>query len=271
MLGLEQGTPVNTRLNYYWRLAATGGCFAAFGIGGIILSIVAFPLLQLTSRKTRTVRARWLIHKSFGLFMRIMESVGIMRFEVIGAEKLRNCPTTLVLASHPTLIDVVALLSLMPNANCVVKRALWDNPFLGGVVRAAKYVSNSDPDNLIEDCAADLADGTPLLIFPEGTRTPPSGKPLHFLRGAAYIALKSGVPILPVLIRCTPSTLSKSERWYQIPYRRFHLRVDVLSPISASQWISTGEPQTVAARRLTQLLEAHFTHEMGIHGYLADA
>ena len=259
-----------TKLNYCWRLMATGGCFAAFGIGGLALSIFVFPVLLLTPRNTRAVRARWLIHKFFGVFMGLMEIVGIMRFEVFGAEKLRNCRSTLVLATHPTLIDVVALLSLMPRANCVVKRALWNNFFLGGVVRAAGYVSNSDPENLIEDCAAYLEDGNSLIIFPEGTRTAP-GKPLHFQRGAAYIALKSGVPVLPVLIHCAPSTLTKSERWYQIPCLRFHLRVDVLAPVPASSWISADEPQTVAARKLTQLLEAHFSQESELHGRLANA
>jgi 1-acyl-sn-glycerol-3-phosphate acyltransferase len=259
-----------TKLNYYWRLVATGGCFAAFGLGGLALSIFVFPILFLTPRKTRTVHARWLIHKSFGLFMGMMEFVGIMRLEVNGAEKLRTCHNMLVLAIHPTLIDVVALISLMPHANCVVKRALWSNPFLAGVVRAANYVSNSDPEHMIDDCAAVLGDGNPLIIFPEGTRTVP-GKPIRFLRGAAYIALKSRLPVLPVLIHCTPSTLTKSERWYQIPCRRFHLRIDVLAPVPASLWSTADGPQTVAARKLTKMLEAHFTQEIETHGRLANA
>ncbi|TRZ56178.1 MAG: 1-acyl-sn-glycerol-3-phosphate acyltransferase [Rhodocyclaceae bacterium] len=257
-------------LNYYWRLVATGGCFVAFGIGGLALSTFVFPALLMTPRKTRAARARWLIHQSFRLFMGMMEFVGIMRFEVFGAERLRNCGKMLVLASHPTLVDVVALLSLMPQANCVVKRALWNNPFLGGVVRAADYVSNSEPESLIDDCATDLANGQPLIVFPEGTRTRP-GKPLHFQRGAAYIVLRSGAPILPVLIHCTPSTLTKSERWYQIPSRRFHLRVDVLEPVAADRWISKDAPQAVAARRLTLLLETYFTKELECHGRLANA
>lgn len=252
---------MTARLNYCWRLAATGGCFAAFGIGGLALSTLVFPLLLLIPGKARSRRARWIIHKSFGVFMQLMESVGIMRLEVIGADRLRMCRNTLVLANHPTLIDVVALISLMPEASCVVKRALWKNPFLGGVVRAADYVSNSDPENLIDDCADDLAAGNPLVIFPEGTRSQP-GQPLSFLRGAAYIALKSGMPILPVLIDCSPTTLSKREKWYQIPHRRFHLRIEVLAPISANRWIEAGEVQTIAARKLTQALEAYFTQEL---------
>ncbi|MBN9424188.1 MAG: 1-acyl-sn-glycerol-3-phosphate acyltransferase [Candidatus Accumulibacter sp. 66-26] len=252
-------------LNYYWRLLATGGCFAVFGFGGLALTTVVFPVLFFIPGRTRALRARWVIHKSFRFFMRLMETVGVMRFEVIGAERLHRCRNTLVLANHPTLIDVVALISLMPTASCVVKRALWQNPFLGGVVRAANYISNSEPESLIDDCAADLAAGNPLIIFPEGTRTRP-GQPLRFLRGASYIALKSGKPILPVLIDCNPSTLTKRERWYQIPRRRFHLRVEVLEPINAARWIAADDPQAIAARKLTLSLEAHFTQELARHG-----
>ncbi|MGH6627216.1 MAG: lysophospholipid acyltransferase family protein [Burkholderiaceae bacterium] len=252
------------RLNYYWRLAATGGCFAMFGLGGLALSIFVFPALWALSGNTRSQRARWVIHKAFGLFIGLMKTMGIMRFEVIGADKLRHCRSTLVLANHPTLIDVVALISLMPTASCVVKQALWKNPFLGGVVRAANYISNSEPENLLDACAADLAAGNPLLIFPEGTRSQP-GKPLHFLRGCAYIILKSGMPILPVLIDCNPTTLTKREKWYQIPQRRFDLRIEVLEPVDATRWVTAGEPPTIAARKLTHGLEAYFTQELRSH------
>jgi 1-acyl-sn-glycerol-3-phosphate acyltransferase len=256
---------MSNTFNYYWRLLATGGCFAAFGFGGLALATCVFPLLFVIPGKTSELRARWIIHKSFALFIRLMEVVGIMRLEVIGADRLRRCRNVLVLANHPTLIDVVALISLMPSASCVVKRTLWQNPFLGGVVRAAGYISNSDPEKLIEDCATDLATGQPLIIFPEGTRTSP-GKPLRFVRGASYIALKSSKPILPVLIECSPSTLTKREKWYHIPHRRFHLRIEVMEPESANRWVDTNETPTIAARKLTQSLEEFFTKELARHG-----
>ena len=190
-----------------------------------------------------------------------METVGIMRMEVDGADRLKNCRGMLVLANHPTLIDVVVLVSLMPNASCVVKRALWSNPFLGGVVRSADYISNSDADSLMSDCASDLLSGNPLIIFPEGTRTRP-GEPLSFQRGAAYIALRSGKPILPVLIDCNPTTLTKREKWYQIPCRPFRLRVRVLEPRQVGEWVDVTEPPAIAARRLTRSLESFFSKEL---------
>jgi 1-acyl-sn-glycerol-3-phosphate acyltransferase len=249
------------RLNYLWRLLATGGCFAIFGIGGFALSVLVFPLLRVFPGASRSLRTRWVIHLSFRAFLWLMESVGIMRMDVVGKENLRNCRNVLVFANHPTLIDVVALIALMPTASCVVKQALWDNPFLGGVVRAAGYISNSDADTLIDDCAQDLTSGNPLLLFPEGTRSRP-GEALRFMRGAAYVALRSGMPILPVLIDCSPSTLSKSDRWYHIPSRRFSLRIEVLAPLEASRLIASGDVQSVAARKLTKALERCFSREL---------
>ena len=253
-------------LDYYWRLAATGGCFAAFGIGGLLLSTLVFPTLQFLPAERRKSRARWLIHKSFGIFMRLMQAAGVMRFEVTGAERLRDCRHTLVLANHPTLIDVVALVSLMPDASCVVKRDLWKNPFLGGVVRAAGYISNAEPEQLIADCAEDVAAGNPLLVFPEGTRSQP-GRPLHFLRGAAYMALASGMPILPVLIRCSPATLAKNDKWYRIPPCRFRLAIEVHEPVAASRWVAPGDRSPIAARRLSEAMERYFTKALEQHGH----
>lgn len=248
------------QLNYCWRLVATGGCFAVFSLGGFALWTMVFPLITVIPGN-RAERIRWTIHHSFRAFLWLMKVVGIMRMDVEGGEKLRNLRGMLVLANHPTLIDVVALLSLMPSSSCVVKHALWKNPFLGGVVRAAGYISNSDADGLIDACAEDLISGNPLIIFPEGTRSLPE-EPLRFQRGAAYIALRSRLPVLPILIDCTPSTLTKSEKWYQIPPRRFHLRIRVLDPVNLERCYAPGHAQTVAARRLTRSFERYFTKEL---------
>lgn len=251
---------MNASFGYCWRLVATGACFTVFGLGGFALWAFLFPVVRFFPGN-RSARVRGLIHRSFAAFLRFMECVGVMRLDVVGGDRLRQCGNVLVLANHPTLIDVVALVALMPDASCVVKQALWTNPLLGGVVRAAGYISNSDGDGLIDACAHDLNAGHPLIIFPEGTRSRP-GEPLDFQRGAAYIALRSGVPVLPVLIDCTPSTLTKREKWYHIPPRRFVLRIKVLEPLSPAFWVDPGQPQTIAARKLTQALETFFTREL---------
>ncbi|MDR2506390.1 MAG: 1-acyl-sn-glycerol-3-phosphate acyltransferase [Candidatus Accumulibacter sp.] len=252
---------MTARLNYCWRLLATGFCFSVFGLGGLALWTFVFPAIRIFSRDSRKVRIRYVIHKSFGLFLRLMEFVGVMKMQVEGAERLADCGRVLVLANHPTLIDVVAMISLMPRASCVVKQTLWKNPFLGGVVRAAGYISNSDSDRLIDECADEILAGYPMLVFPEGTRSA-DGVLSGFQRGAAYIALRSGMPVLPVLINSTPSTLTKREKWYQIPCRRFDFRIKVMTPVRIDRLVDVQGCQTVVARRLTRAFETYFNREL---------
>ncbi|MFP1590546.1 lysophospholipid acyltransferase family protein [Escherichia coli] len=70
-----------------------------------------------------------------------------------------------------------------------MKSALLKNPFLGGVVRAADYLINSEAETLLPRCQQRLAQGDTILIFPEGTRTKP-GEKMTLQRGAANIAVR---------------------------------------------------------------------------------
>src|SRR5260221_556067 len=189
------------RLNRYWRVAVVAACFGAMGIGGILYALVLFPALRLLpgGRKAQARRVRAVIHHSFVALLATLRLGGVMRLERRNVELLRDAAgPVVVLANHPSYLDIVVMIAHLPQALCVVKSELWSNPFFGGVVRAAGYVRNDEPDRLIENCAACVAEGTPLIIFPEGTRSEP-GKPLQFVRGAAHVALKSGAAIQPVL------------------------------------------------------------------------
>jgi len=205
-----------------------------------------------------------MIHTFFGIFVWLMRLLGIMRLDMHNVEALRKAGPVIVLANHPTLIDVVVLISCIPYANCIVKSTLWKNPFYGGVVRAAGYISNDDPDALIDDCVASLDDGTPLIIFPEGTRTVP-GQPLRFVRGAAHIALKSRAAIQPVVIQCDPPTLTKGEKWYKIPPKRFRFSIRARPLLEVAGFNVDSEPSSIAARKLTEQLERYFTSELITH------
>lgn len=214
---------------YYWRLCATGLSFFFFGLGGLVLRFTAFPAIYiLPLRQQRKVAmGRKLVHYSYRLFVGFMRASGVLSYQAHHLERLR--PGQLVIANHPTLIDVAFLLSFIP-ANCIVRHGLFDNAFTRGPVRGAGYIPNRNPEQLIDDCVASLQAGDSLIIFPEGTRTPPGEKP-RFQRGAANIALASGAEVVPVRIKCSEKTLTKGEKWYHIPFRRPHWTLEVGEPL----------------------------------------
>ncbi len=122
-----------TRLDHAWRVLATGLSFALFGVGGLFLRVIVFPLLVLCIRapEARQRAARATIRASFRAFVAIMRGLGVLRYEVRGLDKLER-RGQLILANHPTLIDTVFLIAFVPNADCIVKGALWNNPFTAG-------------------------------------------------------------------------------------------------------------------------------------------
>jgi len=246
---------------WLWRLFATGASFALFGIGGVLLRIVVFPLLALWpgDAAARRRRARAAINLAMRAHVAFMHTTGVLSLEVHHAERLGRAGQ-LVIANHPSLIDVVGLIALIRDANCVVKQSLFDNPFTRGPVRAAGYISNNQSPEMLDAAAAVLREGQTLIIFPEGTRTTP-GQPPEFHRGAAAIALRGATIITPVVVTVTPSTLTRAEPWYRIPPRRFHFCLRVGEDIDPRPF-STDAPPPLASRRLNAHLHRYFIQEL---------
>lgn len=244
------------RLNHLWRVLGTGLSFLAFGVGGLLLGLLVFPAINLCVRDPQR-RQRWaraLVQKSFAFHIELMRVLGVLTYEIRGRERLRR-DGLLILANHPTLIDVVFLISLLPNADCVVKSALARNPFTRGPVRAAGYVFNDDGAGLVDDCIAAVRRGGNLVIFPEGTRTR-RDEPLRLQRGAANIAVRGGLDITPVRLSCTPLTLGKGEKWYRVPACRFHVVVDIHEDLEIASFLNGTQGEALVARQLTE----HLTH-----------
>ena len=249
-----------------WRVFATAIAFTMFGLGGVALRVIVFPLLQILVRDhdRRVAYARLTIHHAFRAFIGLMRFLGILRYQIEGLEKLGGSGQ-LVLANHPTLIDVVFLISLLPNADCVVKSSLARNPFTRGPVRATNYICNDVGADLVQDCIASVRSGNSLVIFPEGTRTPVSG-PMHLQRGAANIAVRGACDITPVTIRCVPLSLTKGLPWWKVPQRRMQFTITVHDAIPVAPFIAhAGGELAIAARRLTEHLQHYFSTETATH------
>lgn len=246
-------------LNRGWRLIATAIAFSTFGAGGLVLGVTVFPVLMLITRDADTLRCRsqHTVSLAFAAFVWWMKTLGLLSYEIRGREYLQ-APGQLIIANHPSLIDVVFLISLVRQIDCVIKQPLLHNPFTRWATRSAGYIGNSESAQLVDQCSAVLHRGRSLLIFPEGTRTVP-GQPIRLQRGTANIALRAVDEIRPVLIRCAPSTLTKAEPWYVIPRRKPHWIIDVREPFALAPFRADDRPTPAAARQLTRHIEQYFS------------
>ena len=189
--------------NKFWRILATGFCFSIFGLGGVLFGLFIFPVLGVfySDSKVRQTKVRSLIKCLFHFFIRLMVFVGIMRLKIQGLKELSESEGLIVIANHPSLIDVVVLIAYIKNADCIVKSHLLKNPFMRWVILNAGYISNSDPEALLQQCRKSLDAGSNLIIFPEGTRNKTNRTLTSFKEGSRIIALKNRLPILPLYIQ----------------------------------------------------------------------
>lgn len=205
---------------FHWRFIVTGLGFAVFGVGALLFSTLVLPVLLLLPKSRCQSLSRGALKCGMRFFVGFLHRGGALTYEFRDAGRLGR-PGQLIIANHPSLIDVVFLLAFTRQPTCVAKHTMFRNPLTRAVVRATGYISNESTADMIEEAAAALHAGECVIMFPEGTRTRP-GELLVFHRGAANIALRAARVLTPVYISCKPTTLTKSEPWYRIPPRRPH-------------------------------------------------
>lgn len=245
---------------WHWRLFMTGLSFFSFGVGAVIVGAVVLPIVKLipASHDVKRRRARAVMSAGLRLFVGFMRLGGVLTYEFHGRERLGR-PGQLVVANHPTLIDVVFLLAFMPAASCVVKQGMWRNPLTRWAVMLAEFIPNDHAAGMIDGAARALQGQQSLIIFPEGTRTRPN-QPMVFHRGAANVALRAAAVVTPVYIRCEPTTLTKSEPWHRIPARRPHFSLTVGDDLDLSPY--RQGPLPIQSRALNEHFHQHFQQEL---------
>lgn len=144
-------------------------------------------------------------HAVARLWGRILLAVSFIRVRVDGLEKLDPDANYVFVSNHSSYMDIPALLASLPyQFRFFAKKGLYKIPFLGWHLHRAGHlmVDRSNARNSLKSMSAGariVAErGVSVLLFPEGGRTKVGLR--DFKEGAAYIAIKAGVPVVPVAI-----------------------------------------------------------------------
>ncbi len=249
------------RLRRLWRACCAVVGFAVFGVLATLLSCVVFPLDRRLRPRGADLRAQRILHRSARLYLRVVEALSIMAVEVRDRERLCPGAGRVIVANHPTLFDVILLCALLPQMDCVVSPAWARHAFLRGLIDAAGYVRGDGSLAVVRECTRRLREGRSLLVFPEGTRSPRGGLGA-FHRGAAYLALVSGAPLVPVLIRCQPPIQTKGQKWYDLAADRVRVSIRVGNALSRDAAAGSGLGLSGASRGLSRELRETFVKEL---------
>ena len=213
--------------------------------------LVAGPLLLLYTFVTRHVDP--LYWGGVGGLMFFVRCVGV-RVHVKGLERIPPGPCIFA-ANHTSSADAPAVVWSIPRRIAVLlKRSLFQYPIVGQAFRLAHFipVDRFDRDSAIvsmEKATEAIRAGQSFLIYPEGTRSS-DGRLQELKKGTAVMAIKAGVPIVPIACSGAHRVMEKRKLYV----RPGDITVEFLAPIDASQY--TFEQRYALTTRLHDELAA---------------
>lgn len=163
----------------------------------------------------------------------------LWRERVAGREKLPWRGPAVLVANHLSMLDILVLYGLFRPFKWVSKAELFRVPFVGWNMWLNEYVAIRRGDResvrqMMAHCRAHLARGAPVLLFPEGTRSP-DGRLRAFKDGAFRLAREAGVPLIPVVVTGTSDALPKHGL---VLRQRMRAEVRVLDPLRPGDYDS---------------------------------
>ncbi len=189
-------------------------------------------------------------HAIARLWARSLLRISLSPVTVIGIERLNLSQPAVYASNHLSYFDTPVLFAKLPfQFRILAKQSLWKIPFIGwylnrsGQVPVDSQNARSTIASLGRGVAA-LKSGMPLVLFPEGGRTP-SGQLQPFLSGCAFMAIRAGVPLVPIALVGTYELL---------PMHTYHISPRPLLAILGNP-ISTAGLTTKDADALTDQLQ----------------
>ncbi len=194
----------------------------------ILFGVPAIPLALLPPR------GAWFRLLARGWSRIILAASGV-RVRVLHGDRLASGRSLVIAPNHESFYDIPVLFSVLPMpVRFLAKRNLFRLPILGWSMAAAGFVPVDRADRsrsfaTVEAALDGLQNGSSLIVFPEETRTL-TGELLPFKSGAAMLALKAGLPLLPLGIAGT----FRIQRRGGFTIARSHVTVAVGEPIEAA-------------------------------------
>jgi 1-acyl-sn-glycerol-3-phosphate acyltransferase len=168
----------------------------------IICTVVMGTLSLVDSFFDRTGNS---LHQLARAWARMLLAVSFIRVRVVGLEKLDPRGAYVFVANHGSFMDIPALLASLPQQfRFFAKKSLFRIPFLGGHLERAGHIpvdrsnARASLNSMMEAARIIRGRGVSVLNFPEGGRSATGLR--EFKEGPAYVAIKAGVPVVPVAI-----------------------------------------------------------------------
>lgn len=242
----------------FLKIALRALLFCLFGLICLFGNLIFLPIILLNLQKFRPVQnfSRFLVRNSWNFFIFSAQILGAINSNHKILKNLGNSGE-IIIANHPSLLDIVFFLAQIKRANCIVKSDLGKNLFLFGAIKACGYILNTQNEICLKNACAALKNGESLIIFPEGSRTK---EKIIFHKAAAYIAVNSAKNLSAIFIKMHPLSLKKGQKWFESAGKNINYNFKILEKIELANF-HPNRPSAVRARNLHSHLNEIYQKE----------
>jgi len=199
-------------------------------------------------------------HAIARLWAKTMLVIARSPVEVVGVEKLGQHRVAVYASNHLSYMDTPVLFAKMPfQFRILAKQGLWEIPFIGWYLNRSGQIpidaasGRSAIAGLLRGVAA-LKSGLPLMVFPEGGRAP-DGHLQHAASGCAFMAIRAGVPLVPLALIGTYELL---------PMHVYSLRPRVLKIVVGdaipTEGLTVRDSEALTERMVAAISEMYYRH-----------
>ena len=225
--------------------------FAFFGVGALFLRYCVFPFQKSASESRRTLQ------KSWKFFVKLLVKFRLIKLEIEDLEKISGIKNSIIVSTHPSFIDIVILMSIIPNSTCFVAEKLAKNPFFKGIVDLLFILETPSIEDWLNASRKKLDEGLNLIIFPMGVRHKKTEYP-KIRRGTALIAQKSKKDIVLLRLETDFDFLQINQPIYEAGSRAIKYSLDYLGKIEVEKRLELHpdevEFKTAVTKEISEIL-----------------
>jgi 1-acyl-sn-glycerol-3-phosphate acyltransferase len=203
------------------------------------------------------------IHKIANLWARILLLISATKVNVIGGENVLTRSPQIFMANHASDFDILIVLAHIPGQfRWIAKKELFRIPLFGRAMRNAGYIEIDRQHHeralrSIDEAAEKIKQGKSVMTFPEGTRSH-DGKIQAFKQGMFHLAIKSGVPIVPISIVGASEIMPKRS----LRVNRGTITMVIDKPIDVTGY--TIETREALIRKVREVIVRNFNEQQAI-------
>ena len=229
----------------YIRTFAVLFGFAAFYTGALILNFFVFPCIEIFARNNKKQYYSQIIYTCWGLFVKFLEFIGILKINIKNKEKLQSIKNKIIVSTHPSYIDVLILMSLIPNSTCFVKKELMNSFFMKNIICDMFIPSGLELEDMKICTKKYLDEGFNMVIFPSGIRHRKDEYP-KIRKGTALTAINANKNIVPVVMYTDFDFLQIGQSILDAGEKTVNYFIEVGQEINISDYLTDDE---VASRK----------------------